>query len=129
MKINTTIRVKNRFYELATELGNKYHLSRSTIINIAIAKLSKSKYLNRFIKQGITRNSPGLKIKTTWSTTTNLLNLVKNYCKKYECNYTDIVIAALSYIELNGKKPKYYDLTFKRIIERNRNKWQRKKLI
>lgn len=129
MKINTTIRIKNCFYELATELANKYYLSRSTVINIAIAKLSRSKYLDRFIKQGITRNTPNLKTKTTWSTSTNLLNLVKNWCKKYECNYTDIVTAALSYIQLNGKKPKYYDLTFKRIIERNKNKWARKKLI
>lgn len=129
MKINTTIRIKNCYYELATELANKYCLSRSTIINIAVAKMSKSKYKERFIKQGITRNTAGSKTKTTWSTTTNLLNLVKVYCKKYECNYTDIVISALAYIEINGKKPKYYDMTFKRIVERNKNKWQRKTLI
>lgn len=129
MIVSTTLRLKNVYYELSTEWANRYNLSRSTIINVCVAKLSKSKYKERFIKQGITRNTNGSKTKTTWNTTTNLLNLVKLYCQKYNTNYSDIILAALAYVSINSKKPKYLDYCFKRIVERNKNKWQRKQLM
>lgn len=129
MSYNTTLRIKLQHFELATEWANKYNLSRSTIINIAISKLQKSKYLDRFIKQGITRNTTGQKIKTTWSTTKNLYNYCTILKKKYDCSLNDIVISALSYIYINAKKPKYLDYAFKRVIERNKNKYKRNYLL
>lgn len=129
MAYTTTIRIKNDNFNFATKVANKYHLSRSTVINIAIAKLSKSKFKDRFVKMGINRNTKANKTKTTWSTSTGIYNYINLRKKTYNCSISDIILAALIYIEINSKHEKYLDRVYSTIIERNKNIYKRKVLI
>lgn len=129
MGTNISTRLNKETYAYTTTLANRYNLSRSTIINIAVAKMLKSKFKERYIKWGkqAVRLSKE-EARTTWSTTENMLKLVDYNADNFDATRKEILVGSMEYIAARATQGKFLDLTYKNIKEK-KHKYKRKRLL